>query len=126
MREGFAWIVVEFDEVLIDWGTFRGLASLDRLLDRYAPDCVAVPRASWKWAAVDRIEANGIKVAFVSDAALEHEFQDATTNRQRAELLANQFPELSEYLPKYQPWHREIEHEAIFKALALAVAARHA
>ncbi len=128
MRSGLGWIVVEFDEILIDWGAFRGLAPLDRLLEHYAPDYVAVPWHAARWAAVQRVEKYGFEVIFVSDEVLDSAFVGcgATTEPDRTAALANQFPEVRDQAPSFGAWKRETEREAIFNALAIAIAAGHA
>lgn len=122
------WAVVEFDEILIDWGSFRGLATLERLLELYKPDQVLAPEGAGDWIALDRATALGVGVSIVSEEALWAEFAGcgAYTERERVEALVNQFPMLKEHAPEFVAWKREPERQAVFRALAIALCTKSA
>ena len=125
-RRGFGWGVVEFGEILLDWGCSRIESQLDEVLTTYRPDWVAIPDAHSNHELFSRevmthhaalpVEPLRVRQAFLGCGA------DSDYDRARA--LANQFPQLRDQLPTPALWPWDREKRAMFYALVVALASR--
>lgn len=141
---GFCFAVLQGEETLLDWGcvTVRKDASRDRrervgkLMRRYKIRLVVLEdmahsrRRKRARIFADDIEAfareEGIAVLRVSRRAVQEEFQNVGTTKERIALaIARFFPELAARLPRprTRPYMNEDARMNIFDALSFALTA---
>lgn len=141
---GFGFVLLESPDKLIDWGVKEvrrdkqrlTLRKVGELIERYHPGVFVVEdfshSASRRRArARSLIEALGkvardlnLGVHRVSPATIRATLSEETaTKHDIAVLLAQRFPELARCLPpQRKPWMSEHHAQAVFDAMALAIA----
>lgn len=140
-RHGFAYVLLEDHEILIDWGLVHAGASieasmrrLDELISRYTPELLVIEhssefgrrrgsRAREFLVSVDIRGLSGeITVERVSQDAVRQAFSEFKGKYARALSLLDRYPELRPWRPRVRkPWMSEDERMNIFDALILAL-----
>lgn len=143
-RRGFAFVVLEGREGLLDWGVLR-VSGEDRdarfaerfepLLERYSPrllvveDCRDTRRGEracrWIQLAIALAGKYRMSSATVTQKRVKEAFAEyGSTKHEIAKEVARRFPELADRLPpKRKPWLPEPEAASIFDAMAFGTAA---
>ncbi len=142
--KGFAYVVLEGPDSLIEWGVaqvsdpkrVRCLERVESLLQRYRPDALVLEdylgegsrRCRRVRSLIRGIAAVGrrhrLVVRYVSRAAVREAFADSggTTKQAIATSIAFRFPELSPRLPPIRKtWMTEDERMNIFDAASFAL-----
>jgi hypothetical protein len=141
---GVGFAVLEGPDNVIDWGlrttgrADNGKAArvIEALIDRFRPDVLALE--DWGGAGsrrcrrveklLDRIattKRKRVRVRLISRRQLQRigPLPQVSTKYGRACLLAERFPELRAFLPRFRkPWMSEDDRMAIFDALGFALA----
>lgn len=140
---GFAYVVLEGSERLIDWGVShvslhskrQAIERLDGLLLQYAPDLLVTENwRSRRGAKIARgrgflrlisthSERDALPLRTIRRSEVQFVFRTSGKSKHAiAEALARFFPELEDRLPrKRKPWMSEDERMNIFDALSFAV-----
>lgn len=141
---GVGFSVLEGPDKLIDWGlkttgrADNGKAArvIEALIERFRPDILALEdwdsegsrRCDRVQKLLDRIassESKRVRVRLISPRHLRAigPLPQVSTKYGRACFLAERFPELYAFLPRFRkPWMSEDSRMALFDALAFAVA----
>ena len=141
---GAGFAVLEGPDNLIDWGlkttrradNKKAVRAIESLIGRFRPDVLALE--DWKSAGsrrcsrvqklLGRITANGrkhVRVRLISRRHLRAigPLPRAATKYGRARFLAERFPELQPFLPRFRKiWMPEDERTAVFDAAGFALA----
>lgn len=139
ISRGFAYVVLEGPERLIDWGvTYASgiskhsfLERLKELMNEYQPDLLVSQRYGTRHgrrntranAILHRLEAfadsTSIPLRTVSRAEVHSAFRGVANKYEIAKVLVRFFPELETRLPRYRkPWMCEDERMNVFDALS--------
>lgn len=141
-KSGFAFVVLEGSEHLVDWGVAKVFAEseeaflvrLDGFIARYQPDALILEgeEKSRRPQRVRRLldaatwftTAKDILVVPVTGRQVDRAFPAAASKWDRADELVKRFPELLPRLPvRRKPWMSEDERINIFDALSFALTA---
>jgi hypothetical protein len=142
---GVGFAVLEGPENLIDWGlkttgradSAKAIRIIERLIDRFRPDILAIEdsgasgsrRCERVRKLLDRIASRGaksVRVRLIGPRQLRAlgPLNQVNTKYARACFLADRFPELGAFLPRFRkPWMSEEDRMGIFDALGFALAA---
>jgi hypothetical protein len=139
---GVGFAVLEGPDNLIDWGlkttgradSAKAIRMIETLIDRFRPDVLAIEdsdasgsrRCERVRKLLDGIASRGIKsvrVRLIEGGQLRKlgPLNEVNTKYGRACFLAERFPELRAFLPRFRkPWMSEEDRMAIFDALGFA------
>lgn len=138
--KGFAWVVLEGREILVDWGlaevmpadSSRIRARVKRLISRTGPELLVLeePEGSRRGRRARRIirelaelaDRKDVAWCMVTRAQVNEAFGDPANKDEIARAVVELFPELSHRLPpRRKPWMNETERMGIFDAAAFAL-----
>lgn len=138
--KGFAWVVLEGREILVDWGTAQvRLASLPRvrtrvrrLISRSRPELLVLeePEDSRRGrrarriirALADLADRENVAWCMVTRAQVREAFGDPANKHEIARAVTELFPELSHWMPpRRKAWMSEYETMGIFDATSFAL-----